>query len=109
MKRLFLRILPMILCLVLPGIIAGAESATLYPARDANDLWGYIDETGSWVIEPQYESAGHFVGDYAIVSPSEADPYQMQGTADLSVINLQGEPVLDPRSDPLRVVILQIA
>ena len=94
MNRLFLRILPMILCLVLSWIIAGAESATLYPARDANDLWGYIDETGSWVIEPQYESAGHFVGDYAIVSPSEADPYQMQGTADLSVINLQGEPVL---------------
>jgi len=94
MKRHFPGILLMILCLVLPWIIAGAESATLYPARNADDLWGYIDETGSWVIEPQYESAGHFVGNYAVVSPSEADPYLMQGTADLSVINLQGEPVL---------------
>ena len=25
-----------------------------------NSLWGYVDKTGSWMIEPQYEYASHF-------------------------------------------------
>lgn len=35
-------------------------------------LWGYIDETGEFFIDPQFESAGVFVGNYAIVSKGDS-------------------------------------
>jgi len=32
----------------------GAFREGLAPAADKNDLWGFIDHTGKWVIQPQY-------------------------------------------------------
>jgi hypothetical protein len=32
-----------------------------------NDQWGYIDSTGKIVLQPQYESAGDFINDRAVV------------------------------------------
>lgn len=46
------------------------DVALLYPAR-RNGLWGYIDRSGQWVIEPAWAWAEPFWGDYAIVGQWE--------------------------------------
>lgn len=38
------------------------------------ETWGYVDFTGNFVIQPQYETAEDFVNGYAIVSKKEKDP-----------------------------------
>ena len=58
----------MILVLVFP-ICACAEEDMLFPARGEQELWGYINIRGEWVIPPQYEAAHEFgKGRYTMVS-----------------------------------------
>jgi hypothetical protein len=58
----------MILVLVFP-ICACAEEDMLFPARGEQELWGYINIRGEWVIPPQYETAYDFgKGHYTIAS-----------------------------------------
>jgi hypothetical protein len=42
------------------------DDVALFPIRDG-DVWGYIDDTGAVVIEPQWERAFAFSGDRATV------------------------------------------
>lgn len=45
--------------------VAGNLSGRLYPAyvmEGSDKKWGYIDGSGAFVIKPQYESAGDFMG-----------------------------------------------
>ena len=55
------------------GACADGEP-TLWPAcAPESGLWGYIDETGAWGIEPQYAQAQRFVNGYAIVKAAGAE------------------------------------
>ncbi len=38
------------------------------------ETWGYIDFTGNFIIQPQFETAEDFINGYAIVSKKEKDP-----------------------------------
>ena len=71
-----------------------AEANKLYPAQDENDMWGYIDEYGRWIVAPQYEFAGNFTGEYAVVSKMTDEEESNEVTGDLCVINSHGETVL---------------
>ena len=42
------------------------ETAQRFPIV-VNDKWGYIDATGEFVLEPQYDEALAFFGDVAMV------------------------------------------
>ena len=39
----------------------------LYPAKNADGDWGFIDATGAWVVQPQYEWVASFSEDLAAV------------------------------------------
>ena len=49
----------LILVLVFP-VCACAEEDMLYPACGEQELWGYINIRGEWVIPPQYGAAYDF-------------------------------------------------
>ena len=60
--------------LVVPGVFAG----DLMPVQagadtDAEGKWGYIDKTGAWVIDPQFEAACQFSEGFALVQDSSGD------------------------------------
>lgn len=66
--RCRLIILLLLLVLVFP-FCACAEEDMLYPALGEQELWGYINIRGEWVIPPQYEAAHEFgKGRYTMVS-----------------------------------------
>ncbi|MDR2459441.1 MAG: WG repeat-containing protein [Deltaproteobacteria bacterium] len=45
-------------------VYAGAAAgSSLYPKKDENGLYGYIDKLGAWMIEPKYEAANPFDAD----------------------------------------------
>ena len=68
MKRLML-VWVLILCLVPLGGWAEEESApALYPIRE-NGLWGYMNQAGEVVIEPQWITAEAFSDDGLSWSP----------------------------------------
>ena len=52
-------ILSLIIVLCLQAVSAGAENAgtndELYPKQAENQLWGYSDAAGNWVIPAQYQ------------------------------------------------------
>ena len=54
------------LCLLFACVAALAEEP-LFPACGEQELWGYINAKGEWVIEPQFDSAGDFENGYAPV------------------------------------------
>lgn len=88
-KLLMILMILMTLC-----CFALAEEPTLWPARDdATGLWGYIDETGAWMIAPQYKQAYRFSGGCAIVGMGE-DPYS--GPPREGIIDATGAFVLPP-------------
>ena len=63
----------------------------LYPMCELGDfqeLWGYIDETGEYVIEPQFLYAGAFVKGLALVQDPDTELY--------GYINKYGEYVIQP-------------
>ena len=45
----------------------GAQGTALYPAENADGDWGFIDETGAWVVEPHYKWVASFSEDLAAV------------------------------------------
>ena len=66
---------------------AGAEKEAMFPAFNEQELWGYINARGEWVIEPQYDHALDFYdGDYAIAEMERG----------YGIIDRQGKWVVDP-------------
>ena len=55
-------------------------------------LWGYIDKSGTWVIDPQFESAGLFGSGLAPVQTATSDLSGKWGYIDRS-----GKYVIEPR------------
>lgn len=53
------------------GFSCGLAAAA--PAGDAGT--GYIDTTGRWVLEPQYQHGGDFINDRAVVTSAEGKNY----------------------------------
>lgn len=49
-------------------------SDSLCAATQDGITWGYIDMSGSFVIQPQFESAEDFVNGYGVISKKEKDP-----------------------------------
>lgn len=47
---------------------AGSFSNGLAPVKNANNLWGYIDYNGNYVIYPQFTSAKNFQDSIAVVT-----------------------------------------
>ena len=39
----------------------------LEPKKGDNDLWGFVDEEGKWVIKPRFYDAGPFEYGIAVV------------------------------------------
>ena len=95
MKRwiIIVSVILMILCLL--AAAAGAEDAgmndELYPKQAENELWGYSDAAGTWVISAQYQEADDFRGNYARVSICKEDGNYYDG-----IIDRGGEFVLQP-------------
>ena len=54
-----------------------------------DELWGYIDVNGEWIIEPQFESARNFSNGYACIL--EGDKF--------GFIDLQGNWIIEPTLD----------
>lgn len=65
-----------------------SERTVLLPREAENGLWGYSDVVGNWLIEPQFDWAGKWRGDYAMVSAC--------GEGANGIINREGEYVLAP-------------
>lgn len=65
-----------------------SERTVLLPREAENGLWGYSDVAGNWLIEPQFDWAGKWRGDYAMVSAC--------GEGANGIINREGEYVLAP-------------
>jgi hypothetical protein len=56
-------------------------------------LWGYVDRSGEWVIEPRFEAAGAFTDDLAVVrAPGGRKGY----------VDRRGDWVIEPGFDQLR-------
>ena len=91
MKRWIMIVAAAMLLLCLLCVFAGAEEETLFPARGEDELWGYINIRGEWIIKPQYESAFDYSsGGYALAnSPSDGDSW--------GIIDRQGNWIVEPR------------
>ncbi|MBQ2700483.1 MAG: WG repeat-containing protein [Clostridia bacterium] len=63
-KALLVSCFIVLLCFV--GVCQ-AEQPHLTPAQGDNDLWGYKNEAGEWVFEPQWRYAGIFRDGVAVV------------------------------------------
>ena len=61
----------------------------MYEKYDTNELWGYIDENGQYVIEPQYLYADYFYKDLAVVRDTDNYLY--------GYIDKKGEYVIYPQ------------
>ena len=77
----------LILVLVFP-VCACAEEDMLYPACGEEELWGYINIRGEWVIPPQYGAAYDF-GKARYTVASTVDGYD-------GIIDRQGNWVVEP-------------
>ncbi len=60
------------------------------------DKIGFIDKTGKWIIEPQFEAARDFENEYAAVKKN----------GKWGIINTKGEWVIQPAYDAIRDVVL---
>lgn len=91
-RKLWITLL-LLLCLT---TLASAEE--LYPARADNGLYGYINGQGEWVIEPQFDWAGSFRGDYASFAeyPEGATEEDLWDMDCHGVIDRAGHVVLEP-------------
>ncbi|MBQ4073575.1 MAG: WG repeat-containing protein [Clostridia bacterium] len=88
----------LLLLLAMIPIISLGESVALFPAKGENDLWGYIDRTGEFIIAPQFDAALEFFGNYAQVKvypivDGEKDQYDHDCWG---LIDRQGNFVLQP-------------
>lgn len=53
------------------GMRGGVFDQDLYPVAKEEGLWGYIDRTGAWAIEPAYTTACGFCEGFAAVADDE--------------------------------------
>ena len=64
--------------------IPGVFSDALMPACDGteggNGLWGFVDKTGAWAIEPQFSQATCFSEGFALVEDSAGDLHYIDKT-----------------------------
>ena len=63
-----------LLCLLMLLGCASAEGY-LYSAKGDNGLWGHIDETGNWVIQPKFDDASDFRGNYAWIQQGDREGF----------------------------------
>ena len=66
------------------------NSALLTPAKDSNGKYGYIDQSGAFVIEAKYEKAGEFSEGLALVS--NGDKYQYIDAAGKTALVVEVRP-----------------
>lgn len=68
-------------------------------AKDASkQLWGFIDQKGTWKIKPQYNSVQDFVGGYAIVSKTcSKDCYE----GEEGLLNTDNSYIINPKNEVL--------
>ena len=93
MKKYFFLAAAVILVCFAVCCVSWAEGAYLYPAEAEEDVWGYINEKGEWMIEPQYEEANDFRGDYAIVRKLAQE--EESNTGLYEIINTKGETIVE--------------
>ncbi len=48
------------------------------PKQDENGLWGYADDTGAWVVEPEYALAHPVEGLFGTVVTAQGEEIQLQ-------------------------------
>lgn len=63
-----------------------------------NDLWGYIDLEGNWIIPPQYASASNFLDDMALVEVGSLDEF-LNGNSRRRIIDTAGNCILEVGGD----------
>ena len=104
MKRLIL-VWVMMLCLApLDGWAESTvtEAEPLFPACGENGKWGYINQRGEFVIQPQFDGASDFRGNYAVITvyPDGFMPTEETDWSDIpdceGIIDRNGSIVLEP-------------
>lgn len=94
MKKITIILLALLMVFNLSGCIKkveSKESVNLYPAfkmEGKTRLWGYIDDSGKFIIEPKYENALEF---------SEEGIAQVYNDNAIGVINPKGEEIIPTR------------
>ena len=94
------------LLILLPLAVHAEAGRPLYAAMDENGKWGYIDAQGQWAIDPQFDEADDFRGDYAAayVYPEDANEEDREYRNALGgIIDVTGAWVLEPQYDILSV------
>lgn len=65
----------LVLAILFSGLTkAGSFAESLAPAANEKKIWGYVDHTGNWVIQPKFESALPFEKGIAKVVIKSKDP-----------------------------------
>ena len=82
-----------LLCLLMLLGCASAEGY-LYAAKGDNGLWGHIDETGNWVIPPQFDDASNFVEDYAWIQIGGKQGF-VSRTGEIRLLEDTEDPLVD--------------
>lgn len=68
-------------------IVEGSENNILIPKKNDAGVWGYVDATQNWIIEPKYEDAWMFSKGMGVVQVSEDK---------CGLINTKGEWIIEP-------------
>lgn len=68
-------------------IVEGSEKTILVPKKNNAGVWGYVDATQNWVIEPKYKDAWMFSKGMGVVQVSENK---------CGLINTKGEWIIEP-------------
>lgn len=86
------------LCLLILLLPIPAFAEELYPAMGDNGLWGYISTDAEWIIEPQYEGASEFRGNYAVILdlPDDLDDDADREEDYEGIIDRTGNIVVEP-------------
>ena len=86
------------LCLLILLLPIPAFAEELYPAMGDNGLWGYINTDAKWIIEPQYEGASEFRGNYAVILdlPDDLDDDADREEDYEGIIDRTGNIVVEP-------------
>ena len=92
--------LALILCL-LPVAVHAEARRPMYAVPGDNGLYGYIDSLGQWVIDPQFDWADDFRGDYACASAYPEDAEDEEADMLDGIIDVTGAWVLEPKYDVL--------
>ena len=84
-----------LLCLLMLLGCASAEGY-LYSAKGDNGLWGHIDETGNWVIPPQFDETSIFFAeeDYAWIQQGDRQGF-VSRTGEIRLLEDTEDPLVD--------------